>query len=95
MANYLLTVECSHPWPTLETYNGLTRKRKDAAVLLLYGAVWQALHGMSLLDRPIALELRQWVQEVETCFLERPSTVTSKTIQMSGVTFKFTLARES
>ena len=61
MAEYRLGIAGEIPlWPALKAYNGLTRLRFDVIQLQLRCAIYAAMEGQALLDRPIAHELMQW-----------------------------------
>lgn len=61
---YLLQVWPTEPqkgmWLELTKFNMQTRKRRDAAFLLLKKALYEALKEMSLLDTQIAHDMMLW-----------------------------------
>lgn len=55
MARYTISILDKNPWatwPDLLAYDGATRARWDAAMLLFQRAVYEAVEGEALLDRP-------------------------------------------
>lgn len=89
---YTSKVECHEPlWPDLAAWNGRTWARRDAALLGLAKAVYEAMHGVSLLDRPVAVRLAKWVNRVEL----EGAPKKGATVENSSAGFTFSLKCEA
>lgn len=88
---YTLHVESRDPlWPDLAAFNGQAWSRRDAALLRLGKAVYEAMHGVSLLDRPVAVRLTKWVNQLDLEGAPRKG----QTVKNSGAGFTFSLKAE-
>lgn len=68
MARYRLDIMTPNPWtpfwPDLAAFHGARRQRGDAALLMLKRAIWEAMDGLALRDRPIAHDLMSQANKV-------------------------------
>lgn len=65
-------------WPDLKAFDGLTRRRRDAAIYQLQKAVYEAASGLALRDRQIAHDAMCWARMA-----------LRDSFEMSGITFTF------
>lgn len=64
---YTLTItpdDTASVWPDLAQFNGRVFKRRDFAKYMLRCAMYEALKGRSLLDRPVAEKAMKWVDDL-------------------------------
>ena len=65
---YSLTIDhddTSSIWPALEEFNNRVYKRRDHAKYALEYAIYEAVKGRSLLDKPAGRKAQVWASNVE------------------------------